>query len=125
MKPDSLPKRVRAALDRMGVASLDEMTQDMLDAIDDVPNVRIVVGTDTNSLQVFVDGKDIARALRVRRLVIEPLECNEMVEATFTVYAQAEVELLPENITVVVTDPESPAYEPNKDKPYTGVVTKP
>ena len=125
MAPNITQERVRSVLIDLGLSNSNQAAKAIMDAVNDVPNVRIVVGPNTRSLQVFVDGKDVTHALGLLRLVIEPLEIHGMVEATFTVRAQVEVGLLPENITVVVTDPESSAYAPNKDKLYTGVVSKP
>jgi hypothetical protein len=155
MAPNITQERVRSVLIDLGVSPSTEAAQAVMDAVNDVPNVRIVVGPDTQSLRVLVDGQDVTKALCIKRLVIKPMEASEVVEATFTVMAQAEVELLPENVTVVVTDPESPAHDktmcevcgkptisawracssecadalpdglPAESAPYTGYVTKP
>mgnify|MGYP000203384131 CR=1 FL=1 len=73
--------------------------------------LTIKIGPKTNDVAVMLDGAYIAPQLRIARIEFDPMGPNEITRAKLVVYADAEVELLPEGINVLVVDPASPAYD--------------
>jgi hypothetical protein len=73
--------------------------------------LTIKVGPKTNDVAVMLDGANIAPQLRIARIEFDPMEPGEITRARLVVYADAEVELLPQGINVLVVDPASPAYD--------------
>lgn len=67
----------------------------------------IKIGPKTNDVEVILDGVDIASKLRIARIEFEPMKANEITRAKLVVYTDAEVELLPEGVTVLVVDNET------------------
>lgn len=86
----------------------------LMDEYDIVPKhtgLTVKVGPHTNDVQVMLDGVNIAPQLRIASIEFAPMVANEITRATLTLYTKAEVELLPEGVNVIVTDPNDPAYD--------------
>ena len=73
--------------------------------------LKIIIGTTTNDVKFMLGGEDVSRKLQVSELTIGPLGPNQITKATLVVYAEAEVRLLPEGVTVYTNDARNPQQE--------------
>jgi hypothetical protein len=65
-------------------------------------NLKIKIGKHTNDVEILLDGKNIAGELLIKSLTIGPLVPSMPTTATLEVYCEAEIEILPEEVTVNV-----------------------
>ena len=70
--------------------------------------LKLIVGNDSNSMKLMLDGEDIADRMHVAKAEITLLP-NEATKVVLNVYAGSEIEVLPKNVTVNVS-PEATGY---------------
>lgn len=73
--------------------------------------LKLIIGPTSNGAKLMLDGVDVTKAMRLLSVSIPNVVRDELVQMTLTVNAEAEVELLPKGVTVIVQDPDSPAYD--------------
>lgn len=74
--------------------------------------LKLISGQPPLGPRLLLDGEDVTSALCIKSINVGEITYGEPVTLTLEVYANAELEILPENVTVIVNDPASPAHDP-------------
>lgn len=119
MARDKTPnEHVESALHAMGAKSSGLYADTAVEALqaeyDLVPKRKglvVRIGPSTNQCTVLLDGEDITGKLLIKSIAMPKQHHSERLMLALEVYAEAELEVLPEGVTVNVVDPASPAID--------------